>query len=46
MSQEPIENLLFSTHQPRIEEIVPEENEQDVHHTVRPLAKLRKGDDR
>jgi hypothetical protein len=45
MSQEQIENLLFSTHQPRIQEIVPEENDQDQH-TVCPLAKLKKGDDR
>jgi hypothetical protein len=46
VSQEQIENLLFSTHQPKIEEIVPEENDQDVQDTIRPLAKSSKGDDR
>lgn len=45
MSQEQIENLLFSTHQPKVEETLPEVNEQDVGDRVR-LAELEKGDHR
>ena len=45
MSQEQIENLLFSTHQPKVEETVPEAIDQDFERRT-PLAKSGEGDDR
>lgn len=46
MSQEQIENLLFSTHQPKVEETLPEAIDRDVEQRAQQLGKLNKGDHR